>query len=274
MFCIKCGSVNPEYGKYCHKCGQLLFRPKAEETLLPVEPSIRKWQHALDEYRYPVDLTTFADRQQHCGWFARNIDVGNRAQTIEFETFFRQNAPDHLEAWLEVVFWKLYSSHPHIAKVVIETVKRNGVSAGELWSKCYDFTEHPSRSQFALFQELLVTTPTIAVCATFPAFIAPDRFPMVDSQIAKWVMNNHEKHNRSSNDGVDLKPPKTFITKKGKADILLNLSQYQFVESWTLWCRSKAKRLTEVGQQQWRPRDVEMAIFTAQRGNLELPTIP
>jgi ribosomal protein L40E len=164
MFCTECGSINPECGKFCHRCGELLFRPKADETAQFAEPSICKWQHALDEYRYPVNLTTFADRQEYSGWFTRNIEIGDRAQTIKFETLFRQNAPEHLEAWFEVVFWKLYkvavpALSSYRAKIVIDSVRRRGVSAGELWSRCSEFTECPSIAKFEAF--CLVERPVL-----------------------------------------------------------------------------------------------------------------
>jgi hypothetical protein len=242
MFCTECGSINPECGKFCHRCGELLFRPKADETSQFAEPSICKWQHALDEYRYPVNLTTFADRQEYSGWFTRNIEIGDRAQTIKFETLFRQNAPEHLEAWFEVVFWKPYkvavpALSSYRAKIVIDSVRRRGVSAGELWSRCSEFTECPSIAKFEAFQELLSRAPSIALCATFPAFVAPEAFPMVDRQIAKWALTNYMGHGISSRARAGLEAPKQFISKDGRSDIWLTLSQYPFIESWTAWCR-------------------------------------
>lgn len=267
MFCVECGKQNPEHGKYCHSCGSPLFI--ATDTAAQESP-ILQWQNALARYRYPANLTEFTDRQQYAGWFTRNIDTGDRDQTIQFEDFFRQNAPHHLEAWFEVVFWKLFSSHRAKTGDIIKRVEANGVSASDLWTTCCEFTADPSRQRFQAFQELLVASGNIAVCATFPAFIAPDQFPMVDRQIAKWVLENHERHNQSSRGCPVLRPPQSFDPKKGA----LAIRHYAFMESWTLWCRAKAKELTELTSQQWRPRDVEMAVFTAQRDGLSLPPLP
>ncbi len=66
------------------------------------------WTDALEKYRYPVDLRRFAGAGNHPGWFDLNICPGDPLQTMGFETRFRGQAPDHREAWAEVVFWKLY----------------------------------------------------------------------------------------------------------------------------------------------------------------------
>jgi hypothetical protein len=115
----------------------------------------------------------------------------------------------------------------------------------------------------------------IAVCATFPAFIAPDQFPMVDRQIAKWVVNNAVSQNRGSHCsqcGVFLHPPRPFDQRKD----VLKLSHYPFIESWIAWCGCQARRLTELSRRYCRARHVEMAIFTAQRldPQLKLPPVP
>lgn len=67
------------------------------------------WQKALDKYEYPVRLDGFEDRQIYPGWFKCDTDNGDRSSTMKFEERFRKLAPHHLEAWYEVVFWKMYS---------------------------------------------------------------------------------------------------------------------------------------------------------------------
>ena len=254
VFCVECGKQNPEQGKYCHSCGAPLFKTTDAATQpLGRGSPVLQWQNALAQYGYPANLTEFVDRQQYAGWFKTNIDTGDRDQTIQFEHSFRQNAPLHLEAWFEVVFWKLFSSHWAKTGDIIKRVQTNGVSANDLWTACCKFTAGPSRQRFQEFQSLLVSSDNIAVCATFPAFIAPDQFPMVDRLIAKWVLDNYERHNQSSQGCPVLRPPQSFDPKKGA----LAIRHYAFMESWTLWCRAKAKELTELTPQQWRPRDVE-----------------
>jgi hypothetical protein len=219
----------------------------------------------------PADLNKFSDRDNYPGWFSRNIEIGNREQTIQFEDSFRKYAPDYLEAWFEVVFWKLYNMPQQRAKRIVDNIKHRGVSANDLWSACGDFTASPSASRFRMFQKLIVSGSNIAVCATFPAFIAPDRFPMVDSQVTRWVFKNYVSHNQASQDDAMLEPPPPPFDPE---EDLLRITHYPFVEIWTRWCRARAKRLSELTSDEWRPRDVEMSVFTAQRDGLSLPLIP
>ena len=66
------------------------------------------WQYALAAYRYSVDFALFGDAANHPGWFDHGTGEGGRAETVKFENRFRQYGPDHLQAWYEVVFRKLF----------------------------------------------------------------------------------------------------------------------------------------------------------------------
>jgi len=229
-----------------------------------------QWQCVLASYSYPVDLTRFAEQQAYEGWFKTNISKGDREQTIQFENSFREAAPNYLGAWFEVIFWKLYSNKKILGTAynIINAIKQKGVSANDLWERCCRYINAPSTSNFKDFQQLVVASRNIAVCATFPAFISPERFPMIDTQVAKWVSSHYEEQNRGASNKVKLQPP-----KPGYAGEVLSMSHYPFLESWTSWCRVRAQQLSELSGFAWRPRDVEMTIFTAQRNNLNLPPI-
>src|ERR1700693_618904 len=209
-------------------------RRKSEDQTMP---SIAPWQHwkcMLDNSRYPANLSDFEDQWRYEGWFTKNIEKDARTETIEFENSFREKAPHHLEAWFEVVFWKLYSNKhaSEQAKVIIDTLKLRGISAQDLWTVCCRFIDDPSEQRFSLFQRLLVSDRHIAVCATFPAFIAPDRFPMLDTHIAKWVWKNHEEHNMFAQDDGRLLLPTDFDPVKNKP---LTISDFPFYEGWIRW---------------------------------------
>ena len=44
--------------------------------------------------------------------------------------------------------------------------------------------------------------------------------------------------------------------------------------NWVNWCQEVAQVLTELTSKQWRARDVEMAVFTAQRNGMTLNVLP
>lgn len=221
------------------------------------------WQHALEEYRYRVDLRLFAGRDRFPGWFASNID-GSRDATRDFEQHFREHADRHLQVWYEVVFWKMFSQsglRDHTTRRVIEKVTRTGKSATDLWSRCDLYTQQPSRASLRSLVEIIWGPhgSNVAIVCVFPAFLAPDRFPMVDRRVAKWSSTCLARHNAADRQGPQLVAPS--YPKNGAT--VLTLSDWPFIESWIQWCRHTAGKLKLRTGFDWRPRDVEMAVFRA-----------
>ena len=222
------------------------------------------WATALAEYRYPVDLAQFTGAGAYPSWFDLNTESGNRLKTMEFEARFRELAQHHLGAWGEVVFWKLYTM-PLVKMGTTQKVLDVGVHPDELWSACLDYIEEGSRKSFSTFRSKLFVAPVVATAATFPAFICPERFPMVDRQITKWALENRHRHGYSGSGGPDLEQVPAL--KPGQ---VLTESHWPFIESWIAWCRFTARELNRRTGCAWRARDVEMAVFTAQKANLRL----
>ena len=221
------------------------------------------WQKALNSYRYRVCLADFEDAQtyrcaQTCRrWFEHDTGIGDRSSTMEFEDRFRKLGPYHLEAWYEVVFWKMYSQRgaaSHRSRTVIGNIKASGLSAGELWNLCQDYIQRPCLHTFRPFRKKFARTTALATAATFPAFICPELFPMVDNQVAKWVQANGSRH------GISPSP-------KLKGTVL-HENDWDFVQAWIDWCRHTADILNRGSDQHWRARDVEMAVFAAQPSDL------
>jgi hypothetical protein len=155
------------------------------------DESKNRWRESLDAYRYPVSLSGYKFRHDHEGWFKRELAAGDRGETVGFEDHRRQ-APIALEAWYEVVFWKL-ASQPLIRNGTTQRLAGK-TAAQELWRKCSQYVDcHASEAKMR-FRKIIdlfdLQTDSIATVATFPAFMDPDRFPMVDTRIAKWV--SHE----------------------------------------------------------------------------------
>jgi hypothetical protein len=132
----------------------------------------------------------------------------------------------------------------------------------ELWRKCSQYVAcdaSEAKTRFREFVDLFgLSKPfSIATVATFPAFMDPDRFPMVDTRIAKWVSHEMDKHNLADPTGALLTHP---TSKKG----VLKMHDFDFMFSWTQWCRHTAQKLTLLEDGfRWRARDVEMAVFQA-----------
>ena len=221
------------------------------------------WENALLSYRYPVTFTDFQYEHQFSRWFSFDLGNGDRSRTMEFESHFRKHAQKDREVWLEVVFWKLYSQPNHRDRHTYSVATHflvERISAESLWQACMAYIEEPTRTNFASFRQRLgFGSSVIAVAATFPAFIDPESYPIVDTRIAKWVGNCMTAYNEADRTGPQLiRPP--FCDSQGT---VLTMADFEFMQHWNRWCIYTAQKLTKLTPIPWRARDVEMAIFYA-----------
>jgi hypothetical protein len=226
------------------------------------------WIQALNDYKYPVNLRDYARAQEFPGFFEMNIE-GDRRNTIEFETHYTENAPLIIAAFFEVVFWKLYSQKGRRqlgTNRIVNYVQKNGTTPEQLWNAVLNFINIPNIPHLEEIRNLIgLATDVLAVPLTFPALANPELFPMIDKQVAKWVNTNctFHSHNRVN----QLTPFQMNFTSLRDNDFTNYLH-------WIAWCRECAQKLTELTQKRWRARDVEMAVFTAQRNGTILNVLP
>lgn len=230
------------------------------------------WEDALLSYSYPVTFTDFNDAHRFPEWFSFDLTIGDRNQTIEFESHFRRHAEKHREVWIEVVFWKMYSQgqwrrNTHTSNVAdrIEQIEPE-----HLWNTCMTYMESRSEDNFNSFRRLFFpNNPVIATVATFPAFLDPVSYPMIDTRIAKWVGQHMDSHNKADPAGPQLIRPR-YLDHPNQT--VLMMTDYDFMRCWICWCAHTANKLTSRKSINggWRARDVEMAVFTAWGNNLHL----
>ena len=231
------------------------------------------WEDALNKYSYPVNLANFADARLYPGWFEYDIRIGGLDETAAFEGRFRELAPNHIEAWYEVVYWKMASQRgraDYRTRTVINRINALGVTANELWVLCREFVESQDmdRGRFRRFREKLFSSTVVATAATFSAFLDTDRFPMVDTQIANWCRENRSQHEYTQV-GVVLEEPPEFTQNM----TVIYERHWGFIQSWIYWCRHTRDILNKHPQstkRDWTARQVEMAVFTAQSRCLTL----
>ena len=229
------------------------------------------WQNALGAYRYGVDLTQFRDAAGYPGWFNHSTGTGGRSETAEFEERFRRYGPDNLEAWYQVVFWKLFSQPKFRQGHTRNVIRRlsGNTTASELWELTQSYVERPCRTRFRELRQKFFRSGVVATVATFPAFVCPEKFPMVDTHAAQWAYANACKHDYVSVGG----PAIVAVPEISPNHTVVKESDWRFVSSWTAWCQFTAELLSEAAQNPWRARDVEMAIFTADRMRLPLESL-
>jgi len=224
----------------------------------------KTWLHALQSYRYPVDLTTYPRATEHPGFFNLVI-AGDRDSTAAFEERFCALAPNNTAAFLEVVYWKLYSqggrAKYHTSRLA-DGLRKRGVAPVDLWSATNSLANHLCKENLRRFRRVLgISSPVLAVALTFPAFACPDRVPMVDLNVARWVNRSYGEH--SAHRDAKLRP----FPLRGTALGDLDFDSYL---AWVSWCQEVALLLGQDTSRRWRARDVEMAVFAASRSGLVL----
>jgi hypothetical protein len=227
------------------------------------------WINALAQYDYPVELSDYGNRHNFPNNFNRAIQ-GNRNSTIQFEDYFRDHCSD-IESWFEVVYWKLYSqprvSNKTTNQVIRRMLENPRVTTRELLSKLNTFMISESKEDFNSFRRLFkFGTTVIAIVATFPAFIDPQHFPMVDTRVAKWVNTQYRSVNEIDPEGPKLIPS---AYQKTSSSTTLTMIDFAFYISWIHWARYMSQKLSCLTGARWRARDVEMAVFTAWGGRHE-----
>lgn len=72
----------------------------------------------------------------------------------------------------------------------------------------------------------------------------------------KWVNANLTEHNETCENK---------LTRFKMNSTTLRDNDFPNYLNWINWCREMAHKLSRVIKEEWRARDVEMAVFTAQR---------
>lgn len=218
---------------------------------------ITNWQQALASYCYPVDLSTYAHKDEYPGCFSMKIN-GDRESTIAFEDRFRHLAQTELGAYVEVIYWKMYSQGGRAnyrASVASDKIRSTGHSPAAIWQKIRRFVESPTRANLKKMRPAIgIASPVLPVALTFPAFADLERFPMLDTRVARWVNDNWQKANGLTQRKLTPFRLNSTSVRDNDFDNYLN---------WVFWCREMAKGLSESTGSHWRARDVEMAVFAS-----------
>ena len=224
----------------------------------------QSWITALSRYNYPVSLLDYKRAGEFPGYFTRDIP-GDRGSTMEFEAYFRASSEHSIEPYVEVAFWKLCGKKKRFeARVndLVDHLRGQGVTAPELRCAVNLFLEKPTKPNLSVLRALLeIKADVLALALTFPAFLDPVRFPMVDTNTARWAKEHHSAF--SLNRGNRLTP---FALNYST----LHYNDFDNYLNWVDWCRESAEILTDRTDIQWRARDVEMAVFATARQDLAL----
>jgi hypothetical protein len=129
------------------------------------------------------------------------------------------------------------------------------------WQRFCDALRHlqkdPNWKNFDVLRKSCGQTSAFAVPLTFLVFSDSTRFPLADRHIADWWSENQ--------------PGKSQFEREAESGrIKPGAGSWTAYLAWVDFCRNHASRLSEVTGEPWRARDVEMAVWMAQRKKLDL----
>jgi len=219
------------------------------------------------------------DVSSHKGYFRlHGNDLGANAA---LETHFQVHAQKSLEAYYEIMFWK----EPMIfraARMIYNMMEKNTPPA-EIFKAGEAFVEGLDQKSFKHFTELCGIKGTgLAVPSAILCFINPDKMPIVDMWVARWVNAHHQEYeglmpfddfNNQCLRKQEVMRENAEMAEQERQTVpypIVRANDFESYRKWILWTREYAKVLTSHTKTKWRARDVEMAVFTAHQANMEL----
>jgi hypothetical protein len=225
------------------------------------------WECARRSYNWRVDLRRFADAPNYPENFDRVIEP---EATPKFETDFRDDVDDvgNERAYVragEVCFWKNWGIPPAAKNLTQNLLKhlsdKKNWSSFCQWLQTLSKAEKPSWDNFQHFQEACCNMKAgFANPITFLSFYNAIEYPMADKVVAGWWGEHKERHGyHGYKDHPAFKVNKVVPPTPGNWEAYL---------AWKRFCCDYAGRLNRTGNRiwrEWRARDVEMAVWQAQR---------
>lgn len=256
----------------CPSCGKPCAAPDAQ------------WFSALESYSYPVDLRGYPSAITFPGFFRAHMS-GNRKSTMRFERHvagYMLVAPRAVAT--EIVFWKNYSRNLRTATLRADAIAghlAHPAAQGQFRREVLRFVAQPTHhtllglaTSMGYGAHAHPNRVPVATASSVAALFFPSDFPVVDIHIARWVNANSHAHSMMVSGApraIRLVPFAGFGS--GGAG-LVRSGHFPAYSAWILWSREQASLLNASGHViQWRSRDVEMAVFQAQRSRRVLPPL-
>jgi len=190
-------------------------------------------------------------------------------EVVALEDRFRQavDTGGPFEAAGEVCYWKNYRSHQARDRLTERLLQF--LAPPQRWASFRDAVRsagfQPSCAAFQALRAACGQPNGFATPVTFLAFYAPEAFPMVDKHIAEWWAAHRERFGLQHSPPFAVRQADGWIQAMTRPKTEQNWAAYL---AWARFCRDYASRLRG-----WRARDVEMAVWTAQKGGDDLPVL-
>lgn len=231
----------------------------------------KTWFLAYTKYDWTVDLSTYAEATEHSGYFDQVITLQN---VVDFENKFKQSieVSQSFVVAGEVCYWKNYGSYQSRNRITKRLL--DFLSMDNHWQNFVQalrrLYKNPDCDNFLSFRKTCNQPKGFATPLTFLSFYNPAEYPMVDKNIAYWWLRNRGEY------GYDNSPP---FSQRGDGWIQTYTKSHDrqnwnaYVE-WARFCQDYSSRITESCGLASRARDVEMAVWEAQKKEISLNQLP
>jgi hypothetical protein len=231
-----------------------------------METAHETWSRCLVDYAWAVDLRTFKHRAEYPGHFGRTIGSGD-VKSLEdlFRIAVDKGGPYQVAG--EVCYWKNYGNHLSRDRMTLELLVHLAAKSAwdELRKAVTDCCAHPSLAAFLRLRAAAGETHGFATPVTFVSFYDPASYPMVDKHIADWWVVNKASFCLAQATAFSQRRADGWVQTTSQRTTEQNWNAYL---AWAGFCRDYGKRLGG-----WRARDVEMAVWMAQKGGETLPVV-
>jgi hypothetical protein len=165
-----------------------------------------------------------------------------------------------------VCFWKNYGVFQARNKVTqkLLTYLAERANWGRFVRAVKQVSNNPSYDNFVTLQDAGNQRYGFATPITFLAFYQPTEYPMADRRIANWW--SAHKADYGFGDSPDFSQYNGVIQP-------CKISWNAYI-AWTRFCCDYAARMARKCGLNWRARDVEMAVWEAQKSRVSLNTLP
>lgn len=208
--------------------------------------------------------------KEYPGFFEQDI---LSKDTEDFENKFREflgqdNCSTCYIVAGEVCFWKNYSRPSNSNNLTIRLLDH--LSKPQNWSQfkntLYNLEKDPTYENFCSFRDACNQPNGFAVPITYLSFLSPEKYPLADKWVAYWW----REYVRSIGGTAFSQREDGWIQTTLETQVIQNWKAYL---EWTDFCNNYAEKLSRQSGSHWRARDVEMAVFSAQKSGTALPPI-
>jgi hypothetical protein len=229
------------------------------------------WNKAYGMYCWTVDLTQFKGAVNYPGYFNRVITPND---VTAFENEFRRAIDEggSFEIAGEVCFWKIYGvpqSRDRRTQTLLDYLS-SPANWNSFVRSIQEVSNNPSYDNFIALQNACNQPRGFAIPVTFLSFYKPTDYPMVDKHIAHWWAKNRAKYGYEATPIFSQRYDgwiQTYTTSQKKQN-------WRAYIAWKTFCNDYAARIAKNCGLHWRARDVEMAVWEAQKNDIPLEVLP